>query len=869
MRSLQQFSGKGWNITAALAVVVLVAYMGFLIIANYLSQVELQKGVLEQLRQDTEKRAIALSYFFSERTNDLKELTKKREISAYFENKALGMSMTYGLLASLDAIAEVFEGILEDKTLKGDRIYSQIAFIEKNGEVLVQSGPRESKILAGRSLSQSPAPESRDAQILVESSGNSTVILVMIPFFFKGEYYGQILASITSQTVYEHLVRQRNESPTKFAYVVATEGRLVLPAELPAEIRYLDLPDVKRLEAEKIQRLTLATRSGGQEEVLVSYLPLPNIPCALVRIVTAAEVYGRTPLWQLPVAMVMLSLFVLGGMSVAWRINSRNLALRISLDQEARSRREVEEKNRQLFREIAERKRAEAALRESEERYRRFFEEDLSGAFIATPEGRILACNPAFAGIFGFSSVAEASQAEFFSLCPDPNDREVFLNFLQERKTLKHHAAEYRRHDGQIIHTIENVVGSFDDHGKLIEIKGFIIDNTEQKKLEEQLRHSQKMEAMGTLAGGIAHDFNNILTAVLGNAEMGLLKIPEESRAQNNLKEILKAGRRARDLVKQILTFSRQERQEPRPLQMTPMVKEVVKLLRGSLSKTIEIRQNIASSAGIVLAGPIQIHQLLMNLCTNAAHAMQKTGGILEVSLANVDMENSSAYHDFDLKPGPYVELSVGDTGCGMDQAIVERIFDPFFSTKTFGEGSGMGLAVVHGIVRSLDGAIKVETELGKGSTFRVFLPRIALDVDHETDRVRLTFRDGKDPRILLVDHDTTLLKVGKRMLERFGYRVTTANGGIEALEVFLKNPEEFDLIITDQAMPKMDGMELAKAAIDVRPDIPVVLCAGYCEDIDQAKMKDVGIQEFVRKPIVFSELAIIARKLLEQKQSG
>ena len=869
MRSLQQFSGKGWNITAALAVVVLVAYMGFLIIANYLSQVELQKGVLEQLRQDTEKRAIALSYFFSERTNDLKELTKKREISAYFENKALGMSMTYGLLASLDAIAEVFEGILEDKTLKGDRIYSQIAFIEKNGEVLVQSGPRESKILAGRSLSQSPAPESRDAQILVESSGNSTVILVMIPFFFKGEYYGQILASITSQTVYEHLVRQRNESPTKFAYVVATEGRLVLPAELPAEIRYLDLPDVKRLEAEKIQRLTLATRSGGQEEVLVSYLPLPNIPCALVRIVTAAEVYGRTPLWQLPVAMVMLSLFVLGGMSVAWRINSRNLALRISLDQEARSRREVEEKNRQLFREIAERKRAEAALRESEERYRRFFEEDLSGAFIATPEGRILACNPAFAGIFGFSSVAEASQVEFFSLCPDPNDREVFLNFLQERKTLKHHAAEYRRHDGQIIHTIENVVGNFDVHGELIEIKGFIIDNTEQKMLEEQLRHSQKMEAMGTLAGGIAHDFNNILTAVLGNAEMGLLKIPEESRAQNNLKEILKAGRRARDLVKQILTFSRQERQEPRPLQMTPMVKEVVKLLRGSLSKTIEIRQNIASSAGIVLADPIQIHQLLMNFCTNAAHAMQKTGGILEVSLANVDMENSSAYHDFDLKPGPYVELSVGDTGCGMDQAIVERIFDPFFSTKTFGEGSGMGLAVVHGIVKSLDGAIKVETELGKGSTFRVFLPRIALDVDHETDRVRLTFRDGKDPRILLVDHDTTLLKVGKRMLERFGYRVTTANGGIEALEVFLKNPEEFDLIITDQAMPKMDGMELAKAAIDVRPDIPVVLCAGYCEDIDQAKMKDVGIQEFVRKPIVFSELAIIARKLLEQKQSG
>jgi two-component system, cell cycle sensor histidine kinase and response regulator CckA len=864
MRSLQQFSGKGWNITAALAIVVLVAYMGSLIIANYLSQVELQKGALEQLRQDTEKRSIALAYFLSERTNDLKDLTRKREISTFFENKALGMSMTYGLLASLDAIVEVFDRILEDKTLKGDPIYSQIAFLEKSGEVLVQSGLRESGILAGGNLSQPPSPESRDAQILVKSSGESTTIIVLISYFFKGEYCGQIIASVSSQTIYEHLLRQRDESRTKFAYVVTTEGKLVLPAELPSDLRYSELPDLKRLETEKIQHLTLPTRGGGQEEVLVSYLPLPNTRCAFVRIVTAAEVYGRTPLWQLPLAMVMLSLFVLGGMAVAWRINSRNLALRISLSEEAKSRREVEEKNRQLFREIAERKRAEAALRESEERYRRFFEEDLSGAFIATPEGRILACNPAFAGIFGFSSVSEATQAEFFSSCLDPNDREVFLKLLKEKKTLKHHEGQYRRQGGQIIHTIENVVGSFDDHGELIEIKGFIIDNTEQKKLEEQLRHSQKMEAMGTLAGGIAHDFNNILTAVLGNAEMGLLKIPEESRAQNNLKEILKAGRRARDLVKQILTFSRQEKQEPRPLQITPMVKEVVKLLRGALPKSLEIRQNICSSAGIVLADPIQIHQLLMNLCTNAGHAMQKTGGVLEVGLSNVDMKRGSVFHDFNLKPGPYVELSVSDTGCGMDQAIVERIFDPFFSTKTFGEGSGMGLAVVHGIVKSLDGAIKVETELGKGSAFRIFLPRIALEGDYETDGMKLAFRDGKEPRILLVDHDATLLKVGKRMLERFGYRVTTQNSGIEALEVFLKDPKEFDLIITDQAMPEMDGMELGQALTNVQPDIPVILCAGYCDEIDHTRMKDAGIRELVKKPVVFSELAIIARKLLE-----
>jgi two-component system, cell cycle sensor histidine kinase and response regulator CckA len=869
MRPLQQFSGRGWNITATLAIIGLVVYMGSLIIANYLSQVELQKGLLEQLRQDTEKRAIALTYFFSERRNDLKEAARGRAIASYFENKALGMSMTYGLQASLDAISLAFEQILEEKTLKGDRIYLGIAFVEKSGEVLAETGLKELSPQAGWAPSASSDPQSRDAQILVDPSRESCPLIVIMPYFFKGNYLGQIRASIASSTVYEHLVRQSQQSPETFAYVVATEGRLVLPAELPAGIRYSELPDLKRLETDRVQRLAVPTRDGGREEVLVSYLPLPNTPCAFVRMVTAAEVYGRTPPWQLPFAMVLLSLFVLGGVAAAWRINTRNLTLRIRLDQEARSRIEVEEKNQQLTREIAERKRAETALRESEERYRRFFEEDLSGAFLTTPEGRILACNPAFANIFGFSSVAEALQAEFTSIYPDPGDREVFLNLLHARKILKHHAAEYRRLDGRVIHAIENVVGSFDATGSLVEIKGFIIDNTEQKNLEEQLRHSQKMEAMGTLAGGIAHDFNNILTAVLGNAEMGLLRIPEDSRAQHNLKEILKAGKRARDLVQQILTFSRQEKQEPRPLQITPIVKEVVKLFRVSLPETVTIHKDLAASAGIVLADPIQIHQLLMNLGTNAGHAMQKTGGVLEVKLANVVLETNSAFHDFELKPGQYVELSVSDTGCGMDRAVMERIFDPFFSTKTFGEGSGMGLAVVHGIVKTLGGAIKVESELGKGSTFRVFLPRIAADTGHEADGAALAFNNDEYPRLLLVDDDETLLKVGKRMLERFGYRVTVKSSGIEAFEFFKTHPDQFDLVITDQKMPKMDGLKLVQAILNARPDMPIIVCTGYIEELNQKETKSLGVCEWVRKPVVFGELAKIVREVLERKSDG
>jgi two-component system, cell cycle sensor histidine kinase and response regulator CckA len=624
--------------------------------------------------------------------------------------------------------------------------------------------------------------------------------------------------------------------------------------------------DPKNTMGKPMRLLQKLSGKGWNATVVLAIFALVVFSCSFAWMVSAAEACGRTPPWQLLLSMILFSLFVLGAVAAAWRVSARNLALRISLDQEERSRREVEEKNRQLSREITERKRAEAAVRESEERYRRFFDGDLSGSFIVTPEGRILACNPAFANIFGFSSVEEALKADFLSLRLDPQDQEHFLALLQERKALKHYLTEYRRVDGQIITTIENAIGAFDENGNLVEIRGFVVDNTEQKKLEDQLRHSQKMEAIGTLAGGIAHDFNNILTAVLGNAEMGLIRVSEENDVRRNFAEILKATKRAKDLVRQILTFSRQERPEPKPLQIGAVIEEVLRLLRATLPSTIEIHSNIEPNAGIVLADPIQIHQLLMNLCTNAAYAMQKDGGGMEVSLGHVDVGNNKDLNELGLKPGRYVELMVRDTGCGMDQDLVKRIFDPFFTTKPLGEGSGMGLAVVHGIVRSLDGGLRVETELGTGSTFRVFLPKIADNLLQEADAVEPVAEDNNHGRILLVDDEESLLSIGKQMLEHLGYRVTDKSSGIEALSCFRGHPEAFDLVISDQTMPKMTGSDLAAALLSIRPDIPIILCSGYADTLDEDRMKNIGVQELVLKPFVFSELAEIARKVLKQK---
>lgn len=378
-----------------------------------------------------------------------------------------------------------------------------------------------------------------------------------------------------------------------------------------------------------------------------------------------------------------------------------------------------------------------------------------------------------------------------------------------------------------------------------------------------QLVQAQKMEAIGTLAGGIAHDFNNILTAIIGYTELAREEVPEGSRVQANLQEVLKAGMRAKDLVQQILMFSRQSTQEQKPLQMDSIVEEGLKLLRASIPTTIEIRPNIQRECGTVLGDPTQIYQVLMNLCANAAHAMREKGGVLEVSLMNVDIDAALAQHP-DLKSGPYVRLTVSDTGHGMDRAVMERIFDPYFTTKEPGEGTGMGLAVVHGAVKSHGGAIAVDSEPGKGTTFHVYFPRMERGGAPEAEAAA-SIPTGSE-RILFVDDEKALVDMIKQMIESLGYKVAGRTSSIEALEAFRAQPDKFDLVITDQTMPNMTGEMLARKLLRIRPDIPIILCTGYSESITKEKVKAMGIRELIMKPVVRSELARIIRDVLDQE---
>ena len=560
-----------------------------------------------------------------------------------------------------------------------------------------------------------------------------------------------------------------------------------------------------------------------------------------------------------------------------------------------------------VLKEEAKRKAVEEALRQSERRYRTLFEaapislweqefSDVKKRLDGLPQGspsdlkiyleshpdlvrelaaqvRIIDVNRATLKLYGAESkselykglpvvFAEESYGDFIAGLVEISEGKTSFYFEKVHRTLQGDAIDVQLywmvapgHEATYSRVIVSII-DVTEYVRAIQMK---------EAAENQLRQSQKMEAIGTLAGGIAHDFNNILFPIIGYAEMTLESLPAGSPDRRNLEEILNAADRARDLVAHILTFSRKSEKQMKPLLIQPIVKETLKLLRSTIPTSIQFQADIRET-GAVVADPTQIHQVMMNLCTNAYHAMQETGGLLRVIVGEAEVAPGVNGAPPDAAPGRYATIAVADTGAGIEKEAIDRIFEPYYTTKEQGKGTGLGLAVVHGIVAEHGGFITVESNVGKGSAFTLYFPVLEA-AEAEAAAAPAESRPGGTERVLFVDDDKSIADMVRQMLVRMGYDVAVRYSSLDAMELFRNRPDDFDVVITDMTMPNMTGDRLARRIREIRPDIPVIICTGYSERIDPKKAREMGAAALLMKPVLKNQLSDAIRGALDKAE--
>jgi len=675
--------------------------------------------------------------------------------------------------------------------------------------------------------------------------------------------------------------------------VVAGDGRVIAHTHIE-QVQGVDLsrlPVVKAVLAGEAGTMMGYTDELGRE-VLGTYMPISELGWGVLIQRPIANMYAevgqlRTAIIWVLIAIVLLILpagwlmsrqiarpigqiagaskrVAQGDLSTSVDIKSSNEVglLAHSFNQMVMSLKKAKEEHQQWGEAIEQ---SRNALRESEEKMRIIIESSPIGIRIAR-QGRYAYVNNSFLQMFGYDSLDELSGLPIETLYI-PEQRPLVKKRQQDRLSGKAMSPVLERKglkkNGQIFE-VSVWQTKIDFKGEPATL-AFLINVSEERALRRRLEQAQKMEAIGTLAGGIAHDFNNILSAIIGYSELAQMKLEADSEIKNDIKEVLTAGVRAKNLVKQILAFSRQTQEEQMPIQMGLIAKEVLKLLRSSLPTTIDIRQSIQSQS-VILSDPTQLHQIVMNLCANAAHAMREKGGTLEIALTDVELDSDFASTHPEIQPGDYQKLMVSDTGHGMTPEVMSRIFDPFFTTKPVDEGTGLGLSVVHGIVKDCGGTITVYSEPGKGTTFNLYFPIIKDKAEEKPGEYKI-IPTGTE-RILVVDDEKAIIDISKKILTSLGYAVEVRTSSIEALELLKAMPDKFDLIITDMTMPQMTGDKLAMELMKVRPDIPVILCTGFNEKITKERAEAMGIKAFLMKPLLKEEMAHKIRKVLDREIS-
>ncbi len=510
----------------------------------------------------------------------------------------------------------------------------------------------------------------------------------------------------------------------------------------------------------------------------------------------------------------------------------------------------------------------EESLQISEQNYRDLFNNAVEGIFQSGPSGRFIRVNRAMARMLGYDTPEEmivAVKSIEKQLCVNAEERLDLFQRLEQDSMVNSHEMQIRTKDGRHIWVSLNVRASRSPDGSYKMLEGFVQDITDRKRSEKYLRRAEKMEAIGTLAGGIAHDFNNILGAIVNIGLLARMRLEPDSKTYKDIGQILDSAERGKNLVRQILTFSRRTEEQIQPLQLATIIKETLKMLRASLPTTITIEQDIAAPNLMIKADPTQVHQVLINLCTNGADSMRQTGGTLSVSLKATRFSLPGMPPHPNLMPGTYAELVVGDTGQGIEPDIAHRIFEPFFTTKPPGKGTGMGLAMVHGIVEQIGGVIFFRPRVGGGTNFHVFFPAFEGEAVN-SQKVLAGFIHGKG-RLLFVEDEKNLAESSKALLEALGYEVILAADGLEALEIFKADPDGFDAVITDMTMPRMTGKDLARELLILRPRLPIIVCTGFSDLLTPDEAKAMGIKKYVHKPVDWERMARNLAHLIDMQE--
>jgi len=839
----------------------ILLFTGFLLLANFKSQVKLRNTAVDRFKHSTERRAVSLRHFFSERLDDLQNLTESRVVNVYFENQALGMSMVYGLRASLLAVHQQIQALIEKRTHNGRPVYNFIMMVDDKGQVIVNSDEISQEEFRHTTISNAIKAQSHLPTIILDKQS----FILSAPIYFKKQVVGWVVGWIDSHCLREYLVEIKDGKVSASGAMLAN-GRLYLDQPDIFRLSDKELDQLCRMPAGVIQHLDLSQGQDGANEHLAFKVPLVDFPLAFIGLISAEDVLGRTAPWHIPAALAAISVVLFCGLIFFWRQNTTKLVLQARLDETGKREKEIAQKNLDLEIQIEKRHEIETRLRESELRFRNLVESINDWFWEVDKNGVYTYVGPQIKTLLGYDPGEALGKTPFDFMPPDESKRirEIFKSITIDRNPIELLENTMLHKDGHPVVVQTSGLPSFDTHGKFLGYRGTDRDITEKLKLEERLRQAQKLKSIGTLAGGVAHDFNNILSIMIGNAELALDDVPTWNPSYRNIEEIKAAGLRAASIVKQLLSFSRKSNHELRPIEIMPVIRDTLELLRATIPTTIEIRRNLPATCETVIADPVQINQVIMNLCINAAQAMDNSEGVIDVSAEKVVLDDHAENGIPELPEGNYIKLTIRDTGTGIDPRIIDRIFDPYFTTKEVGKGSGMGLAVVHGIVKSHGGAVAVSSEVGKGSLFSVFFPLAGASAGTGTSQAAEV--PGGSETILFVDDEISIVDMMARNLGRLGYRVETRLNPLEAVDLLQSKSNRFDLLITDMTMPQMTGVQLSEKLKKIKPEIPVILCTGHSDLIDEEKAERLGIAAYVMKPVTKQEMARIIREVLDHR---